>query len=92
MSFYTPCRKKLTNGTPYEAFFFAPGQCSLIRSGRVDVDAVIKVVRSHHPNIPILYIEDISKAVPMLAEALALDQSLLKTELKPLTQDWPFVD
>ena len=86
-------RKKLASGKPYEAFFFAPGQCSLIRSGHIDGEAVEKLIRSYHPDIPIIYIEDVSQAIPTLAKALSIDSATIPSaQIQPLTQDWPFVD
>ena len=84
-------RNKLTNGKPYEVFFIAPGQCSLIQSGRVDGDAMVQLVKSHHPNIRIVHIDDVSQAIPILSKALSLD-TVPTAATKPLTDDWPFVD
>ena len=42
-------RTKLRSGRKYDVFFIAPGQCQLIKMGRVDGEAMKALVRQHQP-------------------------------------------
>ena len=52
---------------------------------------MVQLVKSHHPNIRIVHIDDVSQAIPILSKALSLD-TVPTAATKPLTDDWPFVD
>ena len=79
-----------TPGVKYEAFFVAPGACSLMRGGAWDGEAVIERVRQLQPGIKVLLIEDVTHGLQQLARVLGLKEELKET--KPLSADWPFVD
>lgn len=77
-------------GAKYEAFFVAPGACSLMRGGAWDGATVIDQVKALQPGIKVLLIEDVTHGLQQLAQVLELKEGMKET--KPLTADWPFVD
>ncbi len=79
----------LTNGNKYEIFFIAPGMCSLIKSGRINGDALRQLVLKYQPDIKFVVINDVSEALPKLSEALG---TTAVPGVQPLTEDWPFLD
>lgn len=46
----------------------APCQVSLIRSGRIDGDAMKHLVKQHQPTARIVEIDDVSRALPLLSQ------------------------
>lgn len=83
-------RSFVTSGKKYDVFFIAPGQCSLIRSGRVDANFMKNLIATHQPQCKSILIPDVSQALPLLAEALGSDKPI--PGVAPLTQAWPFID
>ena len=79
----------LKSGKRYKVFFLAPGQCSLAKAGIIKVADMISEVEKHQPGIKILMIDEVSKALPMLSNALG--RSEVKG-VKSNSGDWPFVD
>lgn len=79
----------LTSGKKYSVFFLAPGQCQLVKAGRVDWDLMQKTVKQHQPECKIVQVPDVAEGLSVLSEALGVDGV---GDVKPLTEAWPFVD
>ena len=79
----------LTNGYKYDVFFIAPGMCSLIKSGRINGDALRELVLKYQPDIKFVVINDVADALPKLSEALG---AAIVPGVQPLTDEWPFLD
>ncbi len=88
----------LNSNMPFELFFLAPGACGIkkrepnrnLPGGERTFDETIILVKNHIPNITIKYIEDVSKFMNIISEALNLGE--INKNIEKTSEDWPFVD
>ena len=72
----------------YAVVFIAPGMCGLL--GPAGIERVFKQVRQIQPTTKCVLIQDPTKTLIILGEALNVPG--FNSEVQMMSNDWPFVD
>jgi hypothetical protein len=73
----------------YDIFFLAPGICSLVKQGKLDLKKIKILIDQYQSQAKFINIEDVSLALPILSSAL--NGEPLEGVAKNSTE-WPWID